>query len=132
VSGSATEESGRPPCFSCSYSGGIYGGFFWWRGGRGRRIGALVIGLARGRLSRRAIMMPVSSCACRFDNGDRIGAYLFGYFSPSRPRSTIVEFMVHLPSAPTGVLALIMIGYLILGAIWTSWHDLLTVPIGFR
>ena len=98
-------------------------------------IGALVIGLARGRLSRRAIMDCLIS-SLRVSASIMvivIGAYLFGYFlTITQATQKIVEFMVQLPIGAYGVLALIMIGYLILGAIMDELAMiLLTVPIVF-
>ena len=100
-----------------------------------RLVLALAIGLARGRLSRRAIMECLVS-SVRVSASIMvivIGAYLFGYFlTITQATQQIVEFMVQLPLGAYGVLALIMIGYLILGAIMDELAMiLLTVPIVF-
>ncbi len=116
--------------------GGIYGGFFLVdEAAAVGAIGALAIGLVRGRLSRRAIMDCLVS-SVRVSASIMvivIGAYLFGYFlTITQATQQIVEFMVQLPLGAYGVLALIMIGYLILGAIMDELAMiLLTVPIVF-
>jgi len=62
-----------------------------------------------------------------------IGAYLFGYFlTITQATQKIVDFMVHLPIGAYGVLALILAGYFILGAVMDELAMiLLTVPIVF-
>ena len=116
--------------------GGIYGGFFLVDEAAGvGAMGALAIGLLRGRLTRADIMhclldsLRVSAAIMVIV----IGAYLFGYFlTITQATQKIVDVMVHLPIGPYGVLALIMVGYLILGAIMDELAMiLLTVPIVF-
>ena len=62
-----------------------------------------------------------------------VGAYLFGYFlTITQFTQKAVELLVHLPVGPYGVLALVMLGYLILGAVMDELAMiLLTVPIVF-
>ena len=60
-----------------------------------------------------------------------IGAYLFGYFlTVTQFTQNAVEFLVELPIGAYGVLALIMLCYLVLGAVMDELAMLLlTVPI---
>ncbi|HRA78161.1 MAG TPA: TRAP transporter large permease subunit, partial [Burkholderiaceae bacterium] len=62
-----------------------------------------------------------------------LGAYLFGYFlTITQFTQKAVEVLVHLPVGPYGVLALVMVGYFILGAVMDELAMiLLTVPIVF-
>ncbi|HSD53698.1 MAG TPA: TRAP transporter large permease [Burkholderiales bacterium] len=116
--------------------GGIYGGWFLVDEAAAMgAIGALALGLARGRLNRLAIVhclvdsLRVSAAIMVIV----IGAYLFGYFlTITQATQKIVAFMVHLPVGAYGVLALILAGYFILGAIMDELAMiLLTVPIVF-
>jgi C4-dicarboxylate transporter DctM subunit len=65
---------------------------------------------------------------------DRVGAYLFGYFlTITQFTQKAVDLLVHLPIGAYGVLALVMLGYLILGAVMDELAMiLLTVPIVSR
>jgi tripartite ATP-independent transporter DctM subunit len=116
--------------------GGIYGGLFLVDEAAAMgAIGALVLGVARGRLRGPEIV------ACLVDSLRVsaaimvivIGAYLFGYFlTITQATQKIVDALVHLPIGPYGVLALILLGYFILGAIMDELAMiLLTVPIVF-
>lgn len=116
--------------------GGIYGGWFLVDEAAAMgAIGALVLGLVRRRLDRKTIV------ACLVDSLRVsaaimvivIGAYLFGYFlTITQATQAIVDWMVHLPIGPYGVLALVLFGYFILGAIMDELAMiLLTVPIVF-
>jgi tripartite ATP-independent transporter DctM subunit len=116
--------------------GGIYGGWFLVDEAAAMgAIGALVLGIARGRLNGPAIVhclvdsLRVSAAIMVIV----IGAYLFGYFlTITQATQKIVDFMVHLPVGAYGVLALILLGYFILGAIMDELAMiLLTVPIVF-
>ena len=62
-----------------------------------------------------------------------IGAFLFGYFlTITQFTQKAVAFLVGLPIGAYGVLALVMVGYLILGAIMDELAMiLLTVPVVF-
>ena len=62
-----------------------------------------------------------------------VGAYLFGYaLTVTQATQKVVDLMVHLPIGPYGVLTLVMLGYLLLGAIMDELAMiLLTVPIVF-
>jgi tripartite ATP-independent transporter DctM subunit len=116
--------------------GGIYGGWFLVDEAAAMgAIGALALGIARGRLNGPAILhslvdsLRVSAAIMVIV----IGAYLFGYFlTITQATQKIVDFMVHLPVGAYGVLALILLGYFILGAIMDELAMiLLTVPIVF-
>ena len=126
------------PCCCCSpfVLGGMYGGLFTVEEAAGiGAVGTLVIGILRGRLGpaqiRAALIdtLRVSSAIMMIV----IGAFLFGYFlTITQFTQKSVEFLVHLPIGPYGVLALIMVGYFILGAVMDELAMiLLTVPIVF-
>ncbi len=97
--------------------------------------GTLLIGIVRGRLGvaeiRAALIdtLRVSSAIMMIV----VGAFLFGYFlTITQFTQKSVDFLVHLPIGPYGVLAIIMLGYFILGAIMDELAMiLLTVPIVF-
>jgi len=116
--------------------GGIYGGLFTVQEAAGvGATGTLLIGMARGRLRWPEIKAALIS-ALRVSSAIMtivVGAYLFGYFlTITQFTQNAVEFLVHLPIGPYGVLALIMVGYLILGAVMDELAMLLlTVPIVF-
>lgn len=114
--------------------GGIYGGFFTVQEAAGvGAIGALLIGIARGQLRGPQIRVALLQ-ALRVSSAIMmivVGAYLFGYFlSITQFTQHAVEFLVALPIGAYGVLALIMIGYIALGAVMDELAMLLlTVPI---
>lgn len=116
--------------------GGIYGGLFTVQEAAGvGAIGTLAIGMLRGRLGWKQIKAALIG-ALRVSSAIMlivVGAYLFGYFlTITQFTQNAVEFLVHLPVGPYGVLALIMVGYLILGAVMDELAMiLLTVPIVF-
>jgi len=114
--------------------GGIYSGIFTVQEAAGvGAIGALVIGVIRGQLRmpeiRGALIqaLRVSSAIMLIV----IGAYLFGYFlTVTQFTQNAVEFLVELPIGAYGVLTLIMLCYLVLGAVMDELAMLLlTVPI---
>jgi tripartite ATP-independent transporter DctM subunit len=116
--------------------GGIYGGFFTVQEAAGMgATGTLLIGIARGRLRgpqiRAALIdaLRVSSAIMLIV----VGAYLFGYFlTITQFTQKAVDLLVSLPIGAYGVLALVMVGYLILGAVMDELAMiLLTVPIVF-
>ncbi len=116
--------------------GGIYGGLFTVQEAAGvGAAGTLVIGILRGRLGWKEIKAALIS-ALRVSSAIMtivVGAYLFGYFlTITQFTQNAVEFLVHLPVGPYGVLALVMVGYLLLGAVMDELAMiLLTVPIVF-
>lgn len=116
--------------------GGMYGGFVTVTEAAGiGAVGALLIGLLRRRLSlakiRHALVasLRVSSAIMMIV----IGAFLFGYFlTITQFTQNAVAVLVDLPLGAYGVLTLIMVGYLILGAVMDELAMiLLTVPIVF-
>ncbi|MBE0624616.1 MAG: TRAP transporter large permease [Burkholderiales bacterium] len=116
--------------------GGMYLGVFTATEAAGvGAMGALAIGLARGQLKVHQIKetligsLRVSAAILTIV----LGAYLFGYFlTITQFTQNSIEFLVHLPVGAYGVLALIMVGYLILGAVMDELAMiLLTVPIVF-
>jgi C4-dicarboxylate transporter, DctM subunit len=116
--------------------GGIYGGLFTVQEAAGvGAAGTLLIGMLRGRLRwpqiRAALIdaLRVSSAIMLIV----VGAYLFGYFlTITQFTQKAVGFLTSLPVGAYGVLALIMVGYLILGAVMDELAMiLLTVPIVF-
>ena len=116
--------------------GGIYGGLFTVEEGAAcGAAGTLVIGVLRRRLKvpeiRAALIdtLRVSSAIMTIV----IGAFLFGYFlTITQFTQKAVEFLVHLPIGAYGVLALVMVGYFILGAVMDELAMiLLTVPVVF-
>jgi tripartite ATP-independent transporter DctM subunit len=116
--------------------GGMYGGLFLVDEAAGMgAVGALLIGIVRGRLDGAAVMRCLVE-ALRVSAAIMvivIGAYLFGYFlTITQTTQKLVDLLVHLPIGPYGVLALVMVGYFILGAIMDELAMiLLTVPIVF-
>lgn len=116
--------------------GGIYGGVFTVQEAAGiGATGALLIGVVRGRL-RPAQIRAALVDALRVSSAIMlivVGAYLFGYFlTITQFTQKAVDVLVHLPVGAYGVLALVMVGYLILGAVMDELAMiLLTVPIVF-
>ncbi|MBA4267052.1 MAG: C4-dicarboxylate ABC transporter permease, partial [Comamonadaceae bacterium] len=116
--------------------GGIYGGLFTVQEAAAvGAMGTLIIGMLRGRLGWREIKASLIS-ALRVSSAIMlivVGAYLFGYFlTITQFTQNAVAFLVELPVGPYGVLALVMVGYLILGAVMDELAMiLLTVPIVF-
>lgn len=116
--------------------GGIYFGWFTVQEAAGiGAAGALIIGIARGRLRwpqiRAALLdsLRVSSAIMMIV----VGAFLFGYFlTITQFTQNAVTALTSLPFGPYGVLGLILVGYFILGALMDELAMiLLTVPIVF-
>jgi C4-dicarboxylate transporter, DctM subunit len=116
--------------------GGLYGGVFTptEAGGVGAG-GAFLIGVLRRRLSRRdilaSLLQATRTAAAVFTV--LIGALLFGYFlTVTQVPQKLTEFMTGLGVGPYGVLALIMLMYLVLGCLMDAMAMIiLTVPIVF-
>src|SRR5579863_3360117 len=116
--------------------GGLYGGLFTptEAGGVGAS-GALIIGVARGKLSRtdirRSLLQAVRTAAAVLTV--LIGALLFGYFlTVTQTPQKVTEFLSVLGIGRYGVLALIMLMYLVLGCLMDVLAMIiLTVPIIF-
>lgn len=116
--------------------GGMYLGVFTATEAAGvGAVGALAIGLVRGQLQVGQIKETLIS-SLRISAAIMtvvLGAYLFGYFlTITQFTQKAIEFLVHLPVGAYGVLAFVMLGYLILGAVMDELAMiLLTVPIVF-
>ncbi|MGP0091882.1 MAG: TRAP transporter large permease [Xanthobacteraceae bacterium] len=116
--------------------GGLYGGLFTptEAGGMGAS-GAFLIGVLRRRLSRadirRSLLQATRTAAAVFTV--LIGALLFGYFlTVTQTPQKVTEFLTHLGLGRYGVLALIMLMYLVLGCLMDALAMIiLTVPIIF-
>lgn len=116
--------------------GGIYGGLFTVQEASGvGAAGTLLIGIVRRRLrwrqTRAALVdaLRVSSSIMMIV----VGAFLFGYFlTITQFTQNAVDWLVKLPVGAYGVLAIVMVGYFILGAVMDELAMiLLTVPIVF-
>ncbi len=116
--------------------GGIYTGLFTVQEAAGiGASGTLAIGLLRRRLGWREIRAALID-ALRVSSAIMmivVGAFLFGYFlTITQFTQHAVGWLVELPIGPYGVLALVMVGYFILGAVMDELAMiLLTVPIVF-
>src|SRR5437667_9868140 len=116
--------------------GGLYGGLFTptEAGGMGAG-GAFIIGVLRGRLDRadirRSLLQATRTAAAVFTV--LIGALLFGYFlTVTQTPQKVTEFLTGLGLGRYGVLALIMIMYLVLGCLMDAMAMIiLTIPIIF-
>ena len=116
--------------------GGLYGGVFTptEAGGMGAG-GAFLLGVIRGRLSRaqirEALLQATRTSAAVFTV--LIGALLFGYFlTITQTPQKLTEFLTGLGVGNYGVLALIMVMYLVLGCLMDAMAMIiLTVPIIF-
>jgi len=116
--------------------GGLYGGVFTptEAGGVGAP-GAFILGVLRGRLGRaeiRASLLQATRTAAAVFTV-LIGALLFGYFlTITQVPQTVTEFLTGLGIGRYGVLALIMLMYLVLGCLMDAMAMIiLTVPIIF-
>jgi C4-dicarboxylate transporter, DctM subunit len=116
--------------------GGMYNGFFTTTEAAGMgAMGALILGVVRGTLSPPQIM-ECSVEALKVTASIFvvvIGAYLFGYFlTITQTTQMLVEWLSALPIGRYGILALILAGYFVLGALMDELAMiLLTVPIVF-
>jgi C4-dicarboxylate transporter, DctM subunit len=116
--------------------GGLYGGLFTptEAGGMGAG-GAFLIGVLRGRLSRRdiraSLLQATRTAAAVFTV--LIGALLFGYFlTITQTPQKVTAFLTGLGVGRYGVLALVMLIYLVLGCLMDAMAMIiLTVPIIF-
>ena len=116
--------------------GGLYGGLFTptEAGGVGA-MGALIIGVLRGKLDgvqvRRSLLQAVRTAAAVLTV--LIGALLFGYFlTVTQTPQKVTAFLTALGLGRYGVLALIMVMYIVLGCLMDSLAMIiLTIPIIF-
>jgi tripartite ATP-independent transporter DctM subunit len=116
--------------------GGIYGGLFTPTEAAGMgAAGAFIIGVVRRRLGRTEIVQSLleatRTTAAVFTV--LIGALLFGYFlTITQTPQKITEFLTGLGIGSYGILALIMLMYLVLGCLMDALAMIiLTVPIVF-
>ncbi|MBI1778028.1 MAG: TRAP transporter permease [Proteobacteria bacterium] len=116
--------------------GGLYGGLFTptEAGGMGAG-GAFVLGILRRRLSpaqiKESLLQATRTAAAVFTV--LIGALLFGYFlTVTQTPQKVTAFLTGLGLGSYGVLALIMVMYLVLGCLMDAMAMIiLTVPIIF-
>ncbi len=116
--------------------GGLYGGFFIpTEAGAVGAVGAFIIGILRGRLSREGILQSLlqatRTAAAVFTI--LIGALCFGYFlTITQTPQNVTEFLTGLGIGPYGVLLLILLMYMVLGCLMDAMAMvILTVPIVF-
>ncbi len=117
--------------------GGLYGGLFTATEAAGAGAGgAFIIGVAaaascQGRDILDALLETTRTTAAVFTI--LIGALLFGYFlTITQTPQKVTEFLTGLGIGPYGVLALIMVMYLVLGCLMDALAMIiLTVPIIF-
>ncbi len=116
--------------------GGLYGGLFTATEAAGMgAAGAFIISVLRQKLSReefwKALMESLRTTASVFTI--LIGALIFGYFlTITQTPQKITEFLTGLGLGPHGVLALIMLMYLVLGCVMDAMAMIiLTIPIVF-
>src|SRR5215831_17757539 len=120
----------------CFVIGGLYGGLFTptEAGGMGAG-GAFLIGVLRRRLGRaeirRSLLQATRTAAAVFTV--LIGALLFGYFlTVTQTPQKVTAFLTALGLGRYGILALIMLMYLVLGCLMDAMAMIiLTVPIIF-
>lgn len=115
---------------------GMYGGFVTVTEAAGvGAVGSLLIGIARGKLPPRVILRclieALQITAAIFTIA--VGAILFGYFlTVTQVTQNLTGFLTQLPLPAYGVLALVLLVYLLLGAVMDELAViLLTVPIVF-
>ncbi len=116
--------------------GGLYGGLFTaTEGGAMGAAGAFIIGVLSGRLKmdgvKKALLEATRTSAAVFTI--LIGALLFGYFlTITQTPQKVTEFLTGLGIGRYGVLAIIMLMYLVLGCLMDAMAMIiLTVPIIF-
>ncbi len=116
--------------------GGLYGGLFIpTEAGAVGAVGALAIGLLRGKLTRagllQALLQATRTAAAVFTV--LIGALCFGYFlAITETPQHVTQFFARLGVGAYGVLALILLMYLALGCLMDAMAMIiLTVPIVF-
>jgi tripartite ATP-independent transporter DctM subunit len=116
--------------------GGLYGGFFIpTEAGAVGAVGAFIIGVARGKLNKdgilQSLLQATRTAAAVFTV--LIGALCFGYFlTITQTPQAVTAFLTELGLGPYGVLALILLMYLVLGCLMDAMAMIiLTVPIIF-
>jgi C4-dicarboxylate transporter, DctM subunit len=116
--------------------GGLYGGFFIpTEAGAVGAVGAFVIGIARGKLSKNgllhSLLQATRTAAAVFTV--LIGALCFGYFlTITQTPQHVTEFLTGLGLGAYGILIVILLMYLVLGCLMDALAMvILTVPIVF-
>ena len=117
--------------------GGLYGGFLFipTEAGAVGAVGAFIIGILRGKLTRdgilQSLLQATRTAAAVFTV--LIGALCFGYFlTITQTPQNVTEFLTGLGIGRYGVLALILLMYLVLGCLMDAMAMvILTVPIVF-
>ena len=116
--------------------GGLYGGFFIpTEAGAVGAVGAFLIGVLRGKLNEdgvlQSLLQATRTAAAVFTV--LIGALCFGYFlTITQTPQHVTEFLTSLGIGRYGVLALILLMYLVLGCLMDAMAMvILTVPIVF-
>jgi C4-dicarboxylate transporter, DctM subunit len=116
--------------------GGLYGGFFIpTEAGAVGAVGAFLIGILRGKLTKdgilQSLLQATRTAAAVFTV--LIGALCFGYFlTITQTPQNVTSFLTGLGIGPYGVLALILLMYLVLGCLMDAMAMvILTVPIVF-
>ncbi|OQW54579.1 MAG: C4-dicarboxylate ABC transporter permease, partial [Proteobacteria bacterium SG_bin9] len=116
--------------------GGLYGGIFIpTEAGAVGAVGAFIIGILRGKLTRdgilQSLLQATRTAAAVFTI--LIGALCFGYFlTITQTPQHVTEFLTGLGIGKYGVLALILLMYLVLGCLMDAMAMvILTVPIVF-
>src|ERR1700752_2752694 len=116
--------------------GGLYGGFFIpTEAGAVGAVGAFIIGILRGKLSKDGILQSrlqaTRTAAAVFTV--LIGALCFGYFlTITQTPQNVTAFLTGLGIGPYGLLALVLLMYLVLGCLMDAMAMIiLTVPIVF-
>jgi tripartite ATP-independent transporter DctM subunit len=116
--------------------GGLYGGFFVpTEAGAVGAVGAFIIGILRGKLTKdgilQSLLQATRTAAAVFTV--LIGALCFGYFlTITQTPQNVTAFLTGLGIGPYGVLALILLMYLVLGCLMDAMAMvILTVPIVF-
>jgi tripartite ATP-independent transporter DctM subunit len=116
--------------------GGLYGGLFIpTEAGAVGAVGAFLIGVLRGKLDKEGVLQSLlqatRTAAAVFTV--LIGALCFGYFlTITQTPQHVTQFLTGLGIGPYGVLALILLMYLVLGCLMDAMAMIiLTVPIVF-
>ena len=134
--GAATRDVWAPLLLFALVIGGLYGGLFIpTEAGAVGAVGAFVIGVLRGKLNRagvfQSLLQATRTAAAVFTV--LIGALIFGYFlAITQTPQHVTEFLTGLGLGRYGVLALILLMYLVLGCLMDAMAMIiLTVPIVF-
>jgi tripartite ATP-independent transporter DctM subunit len=132
----ATRDVWSPLLLFLFVIGGLYGGLFVpTEAGAVGAVGAFLIGFIRGKLNgdgiRQSLLQATRTAAAVFTV--LIGALIFGYFlTVTQTPQKVTAFLTGLGLGSYGVLAVIMVMYLVLGCLMDAMAMIiLTVPIIF-